>query len=184
MKLIYDIFLRSGCGRKFSVVSNLRRHFKVHQKPTVSNKLSSEDRLRYVRQLIKTSDVILARQRQAELDQRLLVERSQYNENHEKSDTCLTSIAQPINSNYRYQHYFLVPTISNIVCTKSGTVTNSNSNHHLAGSVAQLPSTWNNVEQNIGGPPKPQFGNYYISTMFDAGRHNPDFCGYNMNNSQ
>lgn len=159
----------------------MRRHFKVHQKPAVSNKLSSEDRLRYVRQLIKTSDVILARKKQAEKDQRSLVERSQYNENHENNnETYLNSVAHlPQSSNYRYQHYFLFPKISNIVRTEGSRSSNSN---HLNESVVQLPSTCNSVEQNRGAPSKPQSGSYYTNPAFDTGRHNSDFYGYNMNN--
>ncbi|KAI7888865.1 uncharacterized protein EV154DRAFT_394144, partial [Mucor mucedo] len=46
--------LSPNCGRKFSVVSNLRRHFKVHQKQSLNcNKITSQERLRCVRQLIK-----------------------------------------------------------------------------------------------------------------------------------
>ncbi|RUS29779.1 hypothetical protein BC938DRAFT_480251 [Jimgerdemannia flammicorona] len=44
-----------GCGRNFSVLSNLRRHLKTHQKPTSSaqRQLSSEERERNVRDLIR-----------------------------------------------------------------------------------------------------------------------------------
>ncbi|KAG1207172.1 hypothetical protein G6F69_008260 [Rhizopus microsporus] len=49
-----------GCGRRFSVLSNLRRHLKVHQKLTDSCKLSSVARLRFVRQLIERSETMLA----------------------------------------------------------------------------------------------------------------------------
>ncbi|CEP10420.1 hypothetical protein [Parasitella parasitica] len=53
-----------NCGRSFSVVSNLRRHFKVHQKAAVGDKLSAEDRLRCVRNLMERSDRILATKKQ------------------------------------------------------------------------------------------------------------------------
>ncbi|KAI8065347.1 uncharacterized protein B0P05DRAFT_553963 [Gilbertella persicaria] len=45
--------LSPNCGRRFSVVSNLRRHLKVHQKPLVPNTLSPEDRIRCVQRLMK-----------------------------------------------------------------------------------------------------------------------------------
>lgn len=49
-----NILFSPNCGRKFSVVSNLRRHFKVHQKQAVgSNRITSQERVRCVRQLIK-----------------------------------------------------------------------------------------------------------------------------------
>lgn len=46
---------RPGCGRHFSVLSNLRRHLKTHQKPTnpAQKQLSSEERERNVRDLIR-----------------------------------------------------------------------------------------------------------------------------------
>ncbi|KAL9547695.1 hypothetical protein MBANPS3_006040 [Mucor bainieri] len=53
-----------NCGRSFSVVSNLRRHFKVHQKAAVGDKLSAEDRLRCVRSLMERSRTILANKKQ------------------------------------------------------------------------------------------------------------------------
>ncbi|CAO3642088.1 unnamed protein product [Mucor fragilis] len=53
-----------NCGRSFSVVSNLRRHFKVHQKAAVGDKLSAEDRLRCVRNLMEKSSRILAKKKQ------------------------------------------------------------------------------------------------------------------------
>ena len=53
-----------NCGRSFSVVSNLRRHFKVHQKAAVGDKLSAEDRLRCVRNLMERSSRILANKKQ------------------------------------------------------------------------------------------------------------------------
>ncbi|KAG1091586.1 hypothetical protein G6F42_019398 [Rhizopus arrhizus] len=53
-----------NCGRSFSVVSNLRRHFKVHQKAAVGDKLSAEDRLRCVRNLMERSRKILGNKKQ------------------------------------------------------------------------------------------------------------------------
>ncbi|GAN05279.1 hypothetical protein MAM1_0086d04749 [Mucor ambiguus] len=53
-----------NCGRSFSVVSNLRRHFKVHQKAAVGDKLSAEDRIRCVRNLMERSSRILASKKQ------------------------------------------------------------------------------------------------------------------------
>lgn len=52
---LFDLFFYShNCGRRFSVVSNLRRHFKVHQKGiTTVSKISSQERLHCVRKLIK-----------------------------------------------------------------------------------------------------------------------------------
>ncbi|KAG1119034.1 hypothetical protein G6F40_001749 [Rhizopus arrhizus] len=47
-----------GCGRRFSVVSNLRRHLKVHQKSFNSNKLSAEERVRQVRILMEKRKAI------------------------------------------------------------------------------------------------------------------------------
>ena len=42
----------------------MRRHFKVHQKAAVGDKLSAEDRLRCVRNLMERSDKILATKKQ------------------------------------------------------------------------------------------------------------------------
>ncbi|CAO3676364.1 unnamed protein product [Rhizopus stolonifer] len=42
-----------GCGRRFSVVSNLRRHIKIHQKTVSSSKLSAEERIDCVRKLME-----------------------------------------------------------------------------------------------------------------------------------
>ncbi|KAG1438079.1 hypothetical protein G6F56_012798 [Rhizopus delemar] len=41
-----------GCNRQFSVISNLRRHLKVHRKPANRNKISPEERERQMRILI------------------------------------------------------------------------------------------------------------------------------------
>ncbi|CEI96883.1 Putative Zinc finger protein C25B8.19c [Rhizopus microsporus] len=49
-----------GCGRRFSALSNLRRHLKAHQKLKDSYQLSSVARLRFVRQLIERSETMLA----------------------------------------------------------------------------------------------------------------------------
>ncbi|KAI8385722.1 hypothetical protein BD560DRAFT_321711 [Blakeslea trispora] len=50
-----------GCNRKFSVASNLRRHLKVHQKPVSANTLSSEDRVKCVRRLMRQTSLLLSR---------------------------------------------------------------------------------------------------------------------------
>ncbi|KAI9025076.1 hypothetical protein CLU79DRAFT_790599 [Phycomyces nitens] len=41
------------CGRRFAVISNLRRHLKVHKKPVAPHRLSAEERVRRVQNLIK-----------------------------------------------------------------------------------------------------------------------------------
>lgn len=52
--------LSPGCGRRFSVVSNLRRHFKIHQRPAHGGqqRITSEDRIRCVQQLIHKNNKI------------------------------------------------------------------------------------------------------------------------------
>ncbi|ORZ16495.1 hypothetical protein BCR42DRAFT_375119 [Absidia repens] len=47
-----------GCGRKFSVVSNLRRHYKVHNRSRASQRtrLSSDERDAFVQRLIARSN--------------------------------------------------------------------------------------------------------------------------------
>lgn len=45
-----------GCNKAFSVVSNLRRHFKVHRKSNNNNKMSSDDRKRRVEELMALTD--------------------------------------------------------------------------------------------------------------------------------
>ena len=44
---------RPGCGRRFAVISNLRRHFKVHRKVVHTNKIPASERLRHVQRLIE-----------------------------------------------------------------------------------------------------------------------------------
>jgi hypothetical protein len=119
-------FYSPGCGRRFSVVSNLRRHFKVHQKPSVGNKLSSEDRLRYVRQLIINSDSILAKQQQQQKHQQeedqLSLPSPTFNESFRDEgsrrngydDTTHSSASaqqEHDSSVYLYQHYLSLPAI-------------------------------------------------------------------------
>ncbi|KAI8364747.1 uncharacterized protein BYT42DRAFT_590237 [Radiomyces spectabilis] len=41
-----------GCGRRFAVISNLRRHFKVHKKTPVTNRLTAEERMKHVQRLM------------------------------------------------------------------------------------------------------------------------------------
>lgn len=118
-----------GCGRRFSVVSNLRRHFKVHQKPAVSDKISSEDRLRYVRQLIKSSNAILAKQKEVYCNQQnpkiAVPQNNAYPKIHPSSTASFHSEVQNSNdqhhiantSNTRsYHHYILLPAINNNNC--------------------------------------------------------------------
>lgn len=42
-----------GCGRRFAVISNLRRHFKVHRKVVHTNRIPASERLRHVQKLIE-----------------------------------------------------------------------------------------------------------------------------------
>lgn len=120
------MYFSPGCGRRFSVVSNLRRHFKVHQKPTVSDKISSEDRLRYVRQLIKSSNAILAKQKEVYDNQQshkdAVPQFSAYPKIHpypttpfhgeERRNNEQNLIASTSSPN-RYHHYILLPAINN-----------------------------------------------------------------------
>ncbi|KAI8885585.1 hypothetical protein K501DRAFT_215557 [Backusella circina FSU 941] len=43
----------SGCGRRFAVISNLRRHLRVHRPSHVRRRLSSQERREYVERLIE-----------------------------------------------------------------------------------------------------------------------------------
>ncbi|KAI7905864.1 uncharacterized protein BX663DRAFT_497916, partial [Cokeromyces recurvatus] len=45
-----------GCGRRFAVISNLRRHLRVHQSSNVNRRLSSQERRQYVEKLIQKSN--------------------------------------------------------------------------------------------------------------------------------
>ncbi|KAI9476364.1 MAG: hypothetical protein EXX96DRAFT_540893 [Benjaminiella poitrasii] len=42
-----------GCGRRFAVISNLRRHLRVHQTTNVNRRLTSQERRKYVERLIQ-----------------------------------------------------------------------------------------------------------------------------------
>ncbi|CAO3657098.1 unnamed protein product [Mucor hiemalis] len=44
-----------GCGRRFAVISNLRRHLRVHRPSHVRRRLTSQERREYVENLIKRS---------------------------------------------------------------------------------------------------------------------------------
>lgn len=120
------ILCSPGCGRRFSVVSNLRRHNKVHQKPAVSDKISSEDRLRYVRQLIESSNAILAKQKEAYDNQqhnlvnavpqfscypKIYPSSTVSSHSEERNNNEQRRIANTSTSN-RYHHYILLPAIN------------------------------------------------------------------------
>lgn len=101
-----------NCGRRFSVVSNLRRHFKVHQKPSVGSKLSSEDRLRCVQQLMKRSSALLSnKQAETMTDHHVAIQPSMMLDQQPQK--------QPQQC-HRYQHYFILPSI-NKSTTNNGT---------------------------------------------------------------
>lgn len=47
---------RPGCGRRFAVISNLRRHLRVHRPSHVRRRLTSQERREYVEKLIQRSE--------------------------------------------------------------------------------------------------------------------------------
>lgn len=49
------LFHSPGCGRRFAVISNLRRHLRVHRPSHVRRRLTSQERREYVEKLIKRS---------------------------------------------------------------------------------------------------------------------------------
>lgn len=52
------LYYRYGCGRRFSVISNLRRHSKVHSRSTLQRtRLSSCERHYYVQKLIERTSL-------------------------------------------------------------------------------------------------------------------------------
>lgn len=56
--LIYadsNLFARPGCNRRFAVISNLRRHLRVHRPSHVRRRLTSQERRGYVERLIERS---------------------------------------------------------------------------------------------------------------------------------
>lgn len=130
----------------------MRRHFKVHQKPSVGNKLSSEDRLRYVRQLMKTSEVILAKQKQIGNEQTSLDRRSSF---ESREGNKYPSLAVQDSENHSYQHYLLSPAIeSNSYDANVNTQLNNYSTV-----TSGLPYCWNNVGQDTGAHQN-NFSNY------------------------
>lgn len=118
----------------------------------MGNKLSSEDRLRYVQQLIKTSEVILARRQQEEeaaaaANEILLDGRSIIENKCEYKDPTLEA--------HRYQHYLLLPSF----------VDNNNNRTSRSLAGATEPYCWNNVVQE---PIAPNFMNYHPSYSTDS----------------
>ncbi|KAK4510644.1 uncharacterized protein ATC70_005076 [Mucor velutinosus] len=102
-----------NCGRSFSVVSNLRRHFKVHQKAAAGDKLSAEDRLRCVRNLMERSSRILANKKQilpySNAASHL------YAAHHEPRRTSYPILPLPPQQpqpQHQYQHYPILPDLS------------------------------------------------------------------------
>ncbi|KAG0761237.1 hypothetical protein G6F57_007989 [Rhizopus arrhizus] len=46
-----------GCGRRFTVISNLRRHLRVHQQPHSRRRLTAEQRRAHVKELMQRKKV-------------------------------------------------------------------------------------------------------------------------------
>lgn len=46
-----SVYYRTGCNRRFAVISNLRRHFKVHAPKKSASRLSYQERLRRIQRL-------------------------------------------------------------------------------------------------------------------------------------
>lgn len=93
MSHINTFYHSPNCGRKFSVVSNLRRHFKVHQKQSLGpNKITSQERIHRVRQLIK---------KKSNDDGSTNV--------YQSSENKLSSNTIPVLNEMRSQHYHLLP---------------------------------------------------------------------------
>lgn len=89
-------------------MSNLRRHFKVHQKAQNSNKLSSEDRLRCVKELMLRSSAILSGLNQEMFGEGVNDNNIPYYNGH---STQFRQQKQKI----RNQHYPILPAIDSIM---------------------------------------------------------------------
>lgn len=106
--LIVMYLLSPNCGRSFSVVSNLRRHFKVHQKASGSNKLSSADRFRCVKRLMQKTDAILS---ELKLQKRLLAMNNEYDYPLSYVQRHLISQQRQLIPANHYRHNYILPAI-------------------------------------------------------------------------
>lgn len=59
--LYSSIVYRPGCGRRFTVTSNLRRHLRIHQSPHSRHRLTAQQRRNHVERLMmqKAYDTLL-----------------------------------------------------------------------------------------------------------------------------
>lgn len=55
--LFFFVYHRPGCGRRFTVISNLRRHLRVHQQPHSRRRLTAEQRRAHVKELMQRKNV-------------------------------------------------------------------------------------------------------------------------------
>ena len=144
-----------GCGRRFSVVSNLRRHFKIHQRSADGQqRITSEDRVRFVRELIRrnTKPQNADYTHDPNLMRRLIPDEPTY-----------ISLQTP-NQPSSYGHYCLLPPVlitdfmntSNTVITES-LMQNDKKNTPLFD--YQIPYHWNSNEQ-VNDPTIPDNTSY------------------------